>query len=360
MLLLVALLTPALPAHATTVDLAIEANNITFSESVLYAGDTVRIYAKVRNVGEIDATAYVLFYQGAMVIGQSQAVSLRVGGNPDDVFVDFTLPRGTFNIRAVIQGSSPQDLNPENDTALTPLYSTISDEDRDGVIDDDDNCVDDANADQADADGDGKGDVCDSDDDNDGVSDADDAFPTDPTKTSDEIVVPPVETPPTTIVSTSSATSVATTTPSPTPASEAITSVASAVATLTSSTSKLTISPLAHFSSRQIDWRTYEFRLAEQPTDGMQFSWDFGDGATSVQSQIVHAFSGPGTYTVTLATTDKEGNKVSDAQVYDVSFFHLDNPKVIGLIIVLFVAMGLFTFAFITLRKKYDQGVVHK
>ncbi len=52
-----------------------------------------------------------------------------------------------------------------------------TDVDGDETNDDDDNCVLDANADQADADGDGQGDACDTDDDDDGVDDADDNCP---------------------------------------------------------------------------------------------------------------------------------------------------------------------------------------
>lgn len=48
------------------------------------------------------------------------------------------------------------------------------DQDGDGVADDDDNCPADSNLDQADADSDDAGDVCDTDDDNDGVPDVDD------------------------------------------------------------------------------------------------------------------------------------------------------------------------------------------
>jgi sugar lactone lactonase YvrE len=51
------------------------------------------------------------------------------------------------------------------------------DTDGDGVVDATDNCPNVANLDQADADGDGQGDACDSDDDNDGIPDASDSCP---------------------------------------------------------------------------------------------------------------------------------------------------------------------------------------
>lgn len=51
------------------------------------------------------------------------------------------------------------------------------DTDADGVLDDNDNCIDDANADQADADADGIGDACEADSDGDGVIDDDDNCP---------------------------------------------------------------------------------------------------------------------------------------------------------------------------------------
>ena len=59
------------------------------------------------------------------------------------------------------------------DGLVTITYSVV-DTDEDGVLDDADNCVSAANADQANFDGDALGDVCDPDDDNDGLADAND------------------------------------------------------------------------------------------------------------------------------------------------------------------------------------------
>lgn len=60
------------------------------------------------------------------------------------------------------------------DAAVTP---PITDADSDGILDAADNCVDVANPDQANADSDAQGDVCDADDDNDGVLDTSDNCP---------------------------------------------------------------------------------------------------------------------------------------------------------------------------------------
>ena len=57
----------------------------------------------------------------------------------------------------------PQDLGVLQDVRVLPDARSVPDRDGDGVEDGEDNCPDDRNADQADADADGLGDVCDPD-----------------------------------------------------------------------------------------------------------------------------------------------------------------------------------------------------
>ncbi|HSC76370.1 MAG TPA: thrombospondin type 3 repeat-containing protein, partial [Pseudomonadales bacterium] len=71
------------------------------------------------------------------------------------------------------------------DDAFPLDSSQVGDVDGDGVDGFADNCPGNANTDQLDTDGDGKGDVCDSDDDNDGVADIADKYPRNPAASSD-------------------------------------------------------------------------------------------------------------------------------------------------------------------------------
>ena len=68
---------------------------------------------------------------------------------------------------------------------IDAIALSLSDGDEDGVTNDLDNCQDVANAEQADLDQDGRGDVCDEDIDGDGVANEDDDFPKDSTETQD-------------------------------------------------------------------------------------------------------------------------------------------------------------------------------
>src|SRR3989339_275044 len=156
--------------HAAA-DLSISPGDIRFSSDVLVAGDEVRIYAKVYNVGDEDVSGYVSFYQGATLIDDSLVISLLADGSPEEVYIDFVVPEGSFNILALLRGTDPSDVSSSNDSALTSTYIPVVDNDRDGIDNEDDNCPDTSNNNQLDTDSDGQGDACDSDDDNDGLTD---------------------------------------------------------------------------------------------------------------------------------------------------------------------------------------------
>jgi hypothetical protein len=89
-------------------------------------------------------------------------------------------PLGTYEITAAVQDSTGR----YNTVPATFNLNVKADTDGDLVVDEEDNCPEDANANQADADGDGVGDACEStsnptDTDGDGVADADDNCPED-------------------------------------------------------------------------------------------------------------------------------------------------------------------------------------
>lgn len=158
-------------AQTLEYDLGISSGDIFFSESTLIAGKPMRLYAAIRNHGTRDVSGYATFYSGPNIIGSSQIITVVAAGFADQVFVDWAIPEGSFNIRVDINGQLPQDQNQANDSALTGLFVPEKDGDGDGVIDKNDNCPSMANSDQTDTDGDKVGNVCDADDDNDGLTD---------------------------------------------------------------------------------------------------------------------------------------------------------------------------------------------
>lgn len=354
--------------YAFSSDLGISASNIHFSEDDLYAGETVRLYATVRNHGVVDVSAKVIFYQGAVLIGSSQMVSVLADGGSDDVYVDYRIPRGTFNIRAVIQGQDPVDENPANNEAITGLFTSILDADRDGVLDQDDNCENDGNPDQADADVDGMGDVCDADPypqeeprgnnvdaamaSNASQSEDMDQYANAQTRASDAPLGEVIPAP--------SVGTVLTSTPSSEVfiAADDVNIQAPAPSPGLFGFGILAISPHAQFSYRQLDWRTYEFQALQSEGKGsVTYAWDFGDGATSMQQSLTHAFPDAGHYVVTLAVLDEGGAFVSDAQMFDVSFFHLRNPWIQGTLAVLFFA--LLALIWLVLHMRSSRSTKH-
>ena len=134
--------------------------------------------------------------------------------------------------------------------------------------------------------------------------------------------------------------------PAANPSPESATNPEPKVAGATVDTSSFKVKPVTRMAYDQQDWHTYDFRaIPANNQAGATFAWDFGDGATSVQQEVTHSFTKAGVYTVTLATIDNQGNIASQAQVFDVSFFHLQNPFVqatIGLLIVIIAGLTVF------------------
>ncbi len=359
LILLILLIFPQ-SALAAYPDISISASDISFSEEVLVSGDEIRIYSTLRNVGDVDITGYVFFYQGSNEVGASQIVTLVGDGENEQVWVDFTVPYGSFNIRAEIKGQDPEDVNSTNDLAITPLYDPILDEDGDLIEDSEDNCPELGNADQIDSDGDGVGDACDDDDDNDGVtddveaelgtsptdsdsdddgaSDLDDAYPTNPDLQDEIVIVQEVQQ----IQSEEEVTN------DEEEASESSEESGDEESDSAESDQDdaadeedegpIHVSPNASFVFIQEDWTTYEFYVLTPEDSISSLIWDFGDDVMSAQRQLTHTFRKPGSYEVSLTITDEEGNVSVDTQEIEISFFHLANPYVqisIGALLIL-------------------------
>jgi len=352
-----------LSAGAASVDLAISSGDISFSEELI-AGESLRIYAQVSNVGDEDVSGYVSFFQGSVPISDSQVISVRSGGVPEEVYVDFVVPSGSFNIRAEIRGTDPQDENADNNVAITKLFTPIKDDDRDGVANDADNCPSNANESQRDTDGDGNGDACDADDDNDGLSDdveeelgsdptkrdtdgdgvadASDAYPTDASKSAVPAPVPAPAPAPAAV-------------PAPIAAvepeveeeesTETVTSEAEEPAEVaveivqpqpapepTPEPSEPTLSPGSSFTFRRVSWNTYEFTTIAPEQSGERVAWDFGDGIVSSQRVVSHTYRRSGDFTVAFERVLPDGTRTEDATTVSVPFLTLQNGIVVAIV----------------------------
>lgn len=347
-------------------DLSLPSSKIKFSKEILIAGDTVRVYATVENKGTEDISGYVVFYQGTEELGKSQIVSVVAGGEDEQVWVDFTVPYGPFNVRAEVRGTDPADVNSGNDVALTALYTPTVDEDRDGIADENDNCPEEDNENQKDTDGDGEGDACDDDDDNDGMSDeveeeaatsttssdtdgdgvedANDYYPNDPIRSVKEVAV---VTAPTASVEPEASSEEPDVTPEPTVAARAELAEVSEEISETeihlATGGTFQISPRAAFAFVQEDWKTYTFQSLSVLGEGATIAWDFGDGVTSAADKVTHVFRSPGTYRVRLTVRSVDGAVVEDTQTIKISPFHLGNPIIqiaLGVLVLLLASSG--------------------
>lgn len=373
-------------AHAAA-DLTISPQDIRFSQPLLVAGDEIRIYAKVYNVGDEDVSGYVSFYQGSTLINDSLVISLPANGNADEVYVDFIVPERSFNILALIRGTDPSDVNSSNDSALTTTFTPVVDDDRDSIGNDEDNCPQSSNNNQLDTDSDGQGDACDSDDDNDGLSDdvegelnsnstmsdtdedgvedADDAFPNDSEKTVVEQGVETEEetedvTPPQTEAFQKIVEEVARTIQEtvPNPLEESAAETESFEETVdveeAISENEVHISQNAVFAYTRDDWNAFTFTVLTNVSDQAVSIWDFGDGISSSKPTVSHVYNSSGAFPVTLTMTNEEGIISTEQTTVLVPFFHLKNRLVLASIILLLLLLLVGIASFVRLRKKSE------
>ncbi|MBU4274456.1 thrombospondin type 3 repeat-containing protein [Patescibacteria group bacterium] len=140
-------------------DLSIADTDITLSKNNPFDGETIRIFARVFNIGDTDVYGYVSFLNNGKEITDPQPISVKAN-TYDDVFVDWKVKTGNSKIEAKIIGTNLTDDNPENNKIVK----------KEIFID-------------LDTDGDGIGNTEDLDDDNDGLSDEQEAaMKTDPLK----------------------------------------------------------------------------------------------------------------------------------------------------------------------------------
>lgn len=147
-------------------DLSITATDITFSEEEALEGEKVRVFARVFNLGETNVLGFVVFLNNGKEMADPQPISVKVN-TYDDVFIDWQVEAGTYNIQAKIIGTNLTDDNPDNDIAIQEDYFVDLDTDGDGIgntkdLDDDNDGLPDkeeielgTNALKADTDGDG-------------------------------------------------------------------------------------------------------------------------------------------------------------------------------------------------------------
>ncbi len=361
---------------ASIADLSVRAQDIRFSTDTLIAGDVIRIYATVKNVGDVDMSGHVGFYVGSELIGSSQIVTLVAGGEDEEAWIDFTVPSGSFNIRIDLKGTDPQDENSVNNTALSPLYTSIEDQDDDGIEDDLDNCIDISNSNQKDTDSDRIGDVCDTDDDddglsddfendlgtdsentdsdNDGIDDAQDYYPNDSSRQEEEAVQEAISEI-AEIFSNDDENAIA--------VDEDIEIEVDETLLARTSGSQLNISSNAAFIYVRDGWKTYEFEALAVDGSYTALAWDFGDGTSSAQKTAVHEFRSAGNYIIRLSEIDNEGNILSDHQEIEISFFHLKNPLVrlvVGALLILLITAILLILRGKNANNKKDVETIER
>jgi hypothetical protein len=363
-------------------------DNLSFSKDVFYVGDTVRIYATIRNNGDQDVSGTVMFYKGTEALTNGVQFSLRKDGYKEEVFADFVIPEGTFNIRAEITETNPVDTDLSNNSILTGMFTPILDSDHDGVADTSDNCKTVSNSDQKDMDGDGLGNLCDDDIDGDGWTNSVEQEkgtdplnkdtdgdgindPNDKTPLGEPLVVPKPE------VKKEAPVSIFENLLLGEPGDEGEeTDIADESVQVDSNDSSDVISSdenveleqeqlqeivavssrNASFTFEETRWATYNFRIVgPSKDDGYRYEWSFGDDTTSNRRDVTHYYGRSGSFVVLLRMTDPDGVVTEDSVDVHVAFFDLQNRSIRMLIVFLTVMVLIGVSAFYRIGREQNE-----
>ena len=140
-LLIVGLIAPTsfVLAEDFAVDMGVSREGIWFSPVEFFAGEDVRIYARIENTGSQDITGQVAFYQGVHQIGGPKSVSIVAGGQSEEVWTnEWVAPEGRVNIKVAIIDADPMDENWDNNEAISKTFNIKKDTDGDKIGDDED------------------------------------------------------------------------------------------------------------------------------------------------------------------------------------------------------------------------------
>lgn len=333
-------------------DLGFVFSNFRFSESPLIAGEKTRFYVTVRNFGNVDASGYVTMYVAGQIIGTSLPVQIAEGGNMDEVWFDFIVPKQRFNILLELRGVEPEDVNMSNNTYLSPLYDPIVDSDGDGVPDDIDNCPFDYNPDQKDSNNNGIGDACDLEWQAEERAREKELERQAELEQKEEEVV--VEVVPEVVIQPEVVSEVASRSQEvmaieeemellPEEDEEEMSDIAGDEVVVPDFIGSNAL--FADFNIERLHWNTYKFK-AKKVNENAIYTWEFSDGAVLTGYEVDHVFPRDGEYNVTLTVSLPDGSFVSAEQKVFISVFHLDNLWFSLSLVLAFVLIVLIMLSF--------------
>ncbi len=332
--------------HAAGTDVGLVYSNFRFSQTPLVAGEQVRFYASIRNVGDTDVAGTISFYLSGDIVGRPVSFSSVVDGSYEEVWVDFIVPETEFNIDVQVRAEG--DVNTTNNGYLSPRYMPLTDTDGDDIMDDSDNCATKKNHNQADADNDGIGDACDT-----------VVIPVAPVAPIAPVAPVVIEEAP--IVVESPVVQVADPAQKMEQAPVAVTTSVNVTEdqsgevvnqdSVRSPNGHVILSPNARFSYERVGWNVYAFNV-HRVTEGAVYTWEVSDGRTQLGPQTTLHFPQSGLYTVKLVTSVNDGTFVSEDVAIRVSFFHLQNPWLASLIAGLLVLCGVILWQGVRSRKQ--------